>query len=194
MFQAFNGLPKADYSITITSDDLQLDRTCTFFGYNGYDYSSAEIVGKYDDRNDAMNKCMELGQNKCNAVAKRGVENAQGHQNVQCLWCPPGPPTVFYYPIFIVGEATKPTDAPYATWIVGECNMWQKWSSHYLSGKSIESQDSLDKAQKRCHELGPICTAVKRNRAKYWLVDYQEIPTKRKGSWSDYWIKLAANN
>ena len=184
MFKAIHGFLKAKSSVIITSDNPQLNRTCTWFEYDDYDYSSAESINDYNSliygREFAMEKCMELGRNKCNAVRTR---------QMICWRCPP-----VYSPIFVVGEATKPTDASYTTWIVGECNIWQKWPSHYLGGKSIESKDSLDEAQKRCHELGPICTAVKRNRAKYWLVDYQEIPTKREGTWSDYWIKLAANN
>ena len=178
-FKASDGLPKANSTRTMTVDDP--NRSCTWLEYNDYDYPSAESIGSYGDSSSALERCIEVGKNKCNAVRYR---------NMNCWRCPPR-----YYPIFISGEAEKPADGySYATYIMGECNMWQKWPGHFLAGEGIEEQVTLSAAQERCHELGPTCNAIKRRGVKYLLVGSQEMPTKRKGTWSDYWVKLPANN
>ena len=80
--------------------------------------------------------------------------------------------------------------------MIGDCSMWQKWPSHYLYGKSYndEKHTTLAAAQQSCYQHGPLCNAVKRKRGNYYLMQSQDIPSKKSGSWADYWVKLAATN
>ena len=159
--------------------------SCTWLNYDRYAFSSDDVgePGVQYSLSTAQKACAEFGKNKCNAV----VGDAS-HCNVG----PCGGPT--WHPSFIVGEPTE--DPAMFTVLMSDCSMWQKWPSYYLYGNSLNGEwyTTLAAAQQSCYQHGPLCNAVKRKRSKYYLMQSQDIPSKKSGSWADYWVKLAATN
>ena len=99
-------------------------------------------------------------------------------------------------PSFI--DLLKPTETKSYEYLylMSDCSMWQKWPSYYLYGNSLngETHTTLAAAQESCYKHGPMCNAVKRKRSKYYLMQSQDIPSEKSGSWADYWVKLAETN
>ena len=178
-------LPEPNPSIQDIATYEDPDMTCTWLNYDRYEFSSVDVgVPDYNySMGEAKKTCVELGRNKCNAV----VGDAS-HCNIG----PCGGPT--WRPSFVVGEPTEKSSS--TTFLMGDCSMWQKWPSYYLYGNSLngEKHTTLAAAQQSCYQHGPLCNAVKRKRGNYYLMQSQDIPSKKSGSWADYWVKLASTN
>ena len=124
--------------------------------------------------------------------------------DVKSSHCPPGghaPCFQSFTPIHVSGLSEDQPWGPqgqggFTTWMIDDCSMWQKWPSYYLYGNSLngEKHTTLAAAQQSCYQHGPLCNAVKRKRGNYYLMQSQDIPSKKSGSWADYWVKLAATN
>ena len=170
------------------------NKTCTWlFSTDKFSSVDVGIPGYYYTLDEAMQTCVELGKNKCNAVV--GDASHCGRRKRGSIGAGPcGGPVP--RPSFI--DLLKPTeDKSYEyLYLMSDCSMWQKWPSYYLYGDSLngESHTTLAAAQESCYNHGPMCNAVKRKRSKYYLMQSQDIPSKKRGSWADYWVKLAATN
>ena len=146
-------LPEPNPSIYNIATYEDPNRTCTWLNYDGYEFSSVDVgvPDHYYSLGEAMETCVELGKNKCNAVTGDASH---------CNTGPCGGPR--WRPSFIVGE---PTENPsFVTLPISDCSMWQKWPGYYLYGNSLngESHTTLAAAQQSCYEHGPLCNAVKR--------------------------------
>ena len=167
------------------------NRSCTWLAYlKKFCYTEIEGQTRFSEKSDAMRKCVELGKNKCNAV--------------KSSYCPPSghaPCFRSFTPIHVSGLSEDQPWGPqgqggFTTWMIDDCSMWQKWPSYYLYGNSLngEKHTTLAAAQQSCYQHGPLCNAVKRKRGNYYLMQSQDIPSKKSGSWADYWVKLAPTN
>ena len=165
------------------------NRTCKWLAYSEkFCYVEIGETSFYTE-SQAMKKCTELGRNKCNAV------KSKCQLGVKCFQS--------FTPIYVFGLSEDQSwsngpdgDGSFITWLINDCSMWQKWPSHYLYGQSYndETHTTLAAAQESCYKHGPMCNAVKRKGSKYYLMQSQDIPSKKSGSWADYWVKLASTN
>ena len=171
-------LPKPYSSTQSIATYEDPNKTCTWlFSNDKFSWVDVGEPDHYYSFEEAKQTCVELGKNKCNAVV--------GDQWSGVL-----------RPSFI--DLLHPTESStYGyLYLMMDCSMWQKWPSYYLYGDSLngESHTTLAAAQESCYNHGPMCNAVKRKKSKYYLMQSQDIPSKKSGSWADYWVKLAATN
>ena len=194
-------LPKPYSSTQSIATYEDPNKTCTWlFSNDKFSWVDVGEPDHYYSFEEAKQTCVELGKNKCNAVVGDASHSVARPSFIDLL-NPTGRPTERSTESPTEGPTERPTERPTESsyeylYLMMDCSMWQKWPSYYLYGDSLngESHTTLAAAQESCYNHGPMCNAVKRKKSKYYLMQSQDIPSKKRGSWADYWVKLAATN
>ena len=175
-------MPEPLSIIAVRIEDL--NTTCTRYKFRAeFSYEGCEQC----QDTGSMKECVELGKSQCNAIL----------QINSWRYLPTD------YQSILVSDLSSwgfvdiyQSPRYYHTHFIGDCSIWHKWSSYYLSSQlyNDEMHLSLADAQKSCHLHGPLCYAVKKKEEKYYLMRYQEMPSQESETLADYWIKLATYN